>query len=97
MNAKKELIDHVGDREVKYVRVVREVSYDNKVTIEGTLDDVLPRLDFEYDNGFGIQELTGTMWYSDGTWSERGEYDGSEWWAHRECPPLFTNGGTCYE
>lgn len=88
MNAKKELLGHIGDREVKYVRVIREISYDEKVTIEGVLDDVLPRLDFEYDNGYGGQELEGTIWYSDGTWSDRGEYDGCEWWAYRECPPL---------
>ncbi len=88
MNAKKELLDHIGDREVKYVRVIREHSYTNKETIEGALDEVLPRLDFEYDNGYGGQELEGTIWYSDGTWSDRGEYDGSEWWEHRECPSL---------
>ena len=91
MNAKKELIDHIGDREVKYVRVILEHSYDNKETIEGTLDEVLPRLDFEYDSGWGSQELEGTIWYSDETWSDRGEYDGSEWWEHRKCPPLNIN------
>ena len=84
MNAKEELLKHIGDREVKYVRVYRG---NNKV-IEGTLDEVLPSLDFLYDNGYGSQKLEGTIWYSDGTWSERGEYDGSEWWEHRECPPL---------
>ncbi len=88
MNAKKELLDHIGDREVKYVRVILEHSYDNKQTIEGTLDEVLPKLDFDYDNGYGGQYLEGTIWYSDGTWSDRGEYDGSEWWEHRECPSL---------
>lgn len=88
MNAKKELIDHIQARVVKYVRVVREISYDNKETIEGALADVLPKLDFEYDNGFGSQELEGTVWYADGTWSDRREYDGSEWWEHHVCPPL---------
>lgn len=91
MNAKKELIDHIGDRDVKYVRVIREISYDDKVTIEGTLDEVLPRLDFDYDSGYGGQELEGTIWYADGTWSDRGEYDGSEWWEHRECPSLLND------
>lgn len=88
MNAKEELLKHIEGREVKYVRVIREMTYDEKETIEGTLDEVLPRLDFEYDNGYGRQELEGTVWYSDGTWSERGEYDGSEWWEHHESPSL---------
>jgi len=88
MNAKEELLKHIGDREVKYVRIIFDHSFRNREPIEGTLDEVLPRLDVKYDNGYGSQKLEGTIWYSDGTWSERGEYDGSEWWEHRECPPL---------
>jgi hypothetical protein len=45
-------------------------------------------LDREYDSGFGSQMLHGTVWLSDGSWLERGEYDGSEWWAHRKCPAM---------
>ena len=89
MNARKEILRHIGDREVKHIRVIHIVSYDESVTIEGSLEDVLPRLDFNYDDGYGMQRLEeGTIWYSDGTWSDRGEYDGSEWWVHRKCPPL---------
>lgn len=50
--------------------------------------DFLNRLDFEYDNSFGMQELHGTVWLPDGTWLDRGEYDGSEWWAYRVCPEI---------
>lgn len=39
-----------------------------------------------YDNGYGGQELFGTIVFKDGTWLERGEYDGSEWWEHRKLP-----------
>lgn len=88
MNAKEELLKHIGDREVKYVRVIRDNCRKTMVVLEGTLDEVLPKLDFEYDNGYGLQRLEGTIWYCDGTWSERGEYDGAEWWEHRECSPL---------
>ena len=88
MNAKEELINHIGDRDVKYVRVIHENCDNDEVTIEGTLDGVLPHLDFDYDSGYGTQELEGTIWYADGTWSERREYDGYEWWEYRECPPL---------
>lgn len=47
-----------------------------------------------YDNGYGGQELFGTIVLKDGTWLERGEYDGSEWWEHRKLPTeesLFGN------
>lgn len=39
-----------------------------------------------YNNGYGGQELFGTIVFKDNTWLERGEYDGSEWWERRELP-----------
>jgi len=93
-NAKDELLDHIKYREVgvKYVRITygRERAYDEtgKGVIEGTLDAILPKLDFKYDDGFGSQYIFGTIWYTDGTWSDRDEHDGSEWWAYRKCPSL---------
>jgi hypothetical protein len=42
--------------------------------------NLLSFLDREYDDGYGGQELHGYIWYADGTWSDRSEYDGSEWW-----------------
>ena len=94
MNAKNELLRHIKDREVIYVQI-REISYRafplSQVSIEGSLDEVLPLMDFEYDAGYGSQELFGTIWYSDGTWSDREEYDGSEHWVYRKCPPLPKN------
>ena len=97
MNAKEELLGHIENREVKYVCVNRKISYNSKETFEGTLDEVLPKLDFEYHNGYGSQELAGIVWYSDGTWSDRGEYDGSEWWEYRKCPPLPTTTDKSFE
>jgi len=89
MNAKEELIEHIGDREVKYVHITVGDEWDgSQRTIAGTLADVLPQLDFEYENDYGVQELFGNIWYMDGTWSERGEYDGSEWWEHKLCPDI---------
>lgn len=85
INAKKELLSHIKDREVEFVSIA--YYNDDIIEIKGTLDEVLPKLDFEYDAGFGIQQLNGYIWYTDGTWSDRGEYDGSEWWQHQVCPP----------
>ena len=51
-------------------------------------NDFLSKLDFMYDSGYGGQELFGNIWYIDGTWSERGKYDGSEWWNYQKCPDI---------
>lgn len=48
----------------------------------------LNQLDFEYDAGYGCQELYGTVLFTDGGWLERGEYDGSEWWEYKHAPRL---------
>lgn len=42
--------------------------------------------EINYDNGYGIQELFGTIVFKDGTWLDRGEYDGSEWWQSHKLP-----------
>jgi hypothetical protein len=52
------------------------------------LKNFLNQLDLEYDAGYGGQELFGTVWLKDGTWLERGEYDGAEWWEHKVCPEI---------
>ena len=38
--------------------------------------------DVDYDDGFGGQEVATDLKviFTDGTYMERGEYDGSEWW-----------------
>jgi hypothetical protein len=52
------------------------------------LQSFLSALDFNYDCGYGGQKLFGIVWLNDGTWLERGEYDGSEWWEHRVRPEI---------
>ena len=91
MNAKEELIKHVACKEVAFVSIVFVKYNTNDITndlimIKGELEEVLQLLDFDYDNGYGGQELFGYIWYTDGTWSERGEYDGSEWWEYKKSP-----------
>jgi|TARA_B110000967_G_scaffold206793_1_gene254391 hypothetical protein len=46
-------------------------------------------INFEYDDGFGGQELFGTVYCTDGVWFTRGEYDGSEWW-EQHCYPTMS-------
>ena len=55
----------------------------------GEYEEFLHRLDFEYDNGYGGQQVYGTVWLKEeNTWLERGEYDGSEWWEYKKCPQV---------
>ena len=45
-------------------------------------------LDFEYDNGYGYQEIDGIVLFSDNSWLERWEYDGSEGWEYKKAPTI---------
>jgi hypothetical protein len=58
---------------------------------EDEYEEFIDSLDFDYDSGYGGQELFGTIWMQDGTWFTRGEYDGSEWWQHHSCPEIPEN------
>jgi len=46
------------------------------------------QLNFRYNNGYGTQELYGTVWLTYGVWLSRWEYDGSEGWQVNRCPAI---------
>lgn len=48
----------------------------------------LDGLRFNYDDGFGSQHLFGVVWFKDGSWLERYEYDGSEGWVLKRTPDV---------
>lgn len=48
----------------------------------------LEGLRFNYDDGFGSQHLFGVVWFKDGSWLERYEYDGSEGWVLKRTPDV---------
>ena len=52
------------------------------------LEEFLNSLDFEYNNGYGSQELYGTVWFTNGIWMDRYEYDGSEHWNIHKYPAI---------
>ena len=97
MNAKKEFLRFTANHEVlcatihfdKYLmdeeitRINLPVNY-----TELGYQEFLSKLDRNYDSGYGGQELFGTIWFKDGTWADRGEYDGSEWWQHHIIPEI---------
>ena len=97
-NAKTEFLEHTNGADILCSKITTGRDYyddcDRCCLVlqpgysETDLEQFLQSLDFEYDSGYGGQELFGHIWYKDGTWSERGEYDGAEWWEHKVCPPV---------
>ena len=75
--------DDYGDDEIIERTFILTTGYNQE-----DWNQFLSKLDFMYDSGYGGQEVFGTIWYVDGTWSERDEYDGSEWYVHRFCPQI---------
>lgn len=95
MNAKEEFIKHIGSRSVLCAQIQSGDDYSVVYNLTTGFDEedwnkFLSDIDFEYDCGYGGQNLFGTIWYADGTWSDRGEYDGSEWWNYNQCPNIPT-------
>jgi len=49
----------------------------------------LDTLDFEYENQYGSQTISGTIWLNDSTWLERRcEETGLEYWEHIKKPEI---------
>lgn len=97
VNIKDELLEHTnGIENVKAVQLKLEQRTVHLRSVqlfhlpEGysvyQLQSFLNDIDREYDAGYGHQELFGFIWWKDGTWSSRYEYDGREWWVHHEVP-----------
>jgi hypothetical protein len=95
MNARKELQDFFTNPELELKCALIQFSWqDNEGIVlplnftEQDLQKFFQELDVIYDNGYGCQELYGTVWLTNGTWLSRGEYDGREWWQHNELPEI---------
>lgn len=102
INAKRELLNNIP----RFVKIkcaaIYEDDYDQTTVrfklklghSQEELESFLSCLDYNYDNGYGGQHLFGYIWLDDGTWLERGEYDGSEWWEHKlinDIPEFLNN------
>lgn len=98
-NAKEEFLYHVEhiESDILAADIYKDYNYGEKADTIAQLtvgfsqedyDNFLTKLDFTYDSGFGGQHLFGTIWYEDGTWSSRGEYDGSEWRKYNFVPDI---------
>lgn len=69
----------LGDSDEKRISLTTGFTSDEYV-------EFLEAINRDYDSGYGGQNLYGFIWYKNGTWSSRGEYDGSEWWEFNKCP-----------
>lgn len=94
-NAKDELLEKVNVKDIKCAKirlVTGSVEMSVILKVGGDVGKFLEKLDFKYDDGFGGQELFGTVWLNDNeSWLERGEYDGSEWWVLKQLPKIPKN------
>ena len=74
-------------KDCEILKVIRLYKDDNEVGSNG-YEEFMKALDFKYESSHGGQQLYGTIWFSDGTWATRGEYDGSEWWERHRRPNI---------
>jgi hypothetical protein len=101
MNARKELEEILNKlKEKQNVLVCADISYEGdwgesieriRLTHPHTKEEAetfFKALDFNYNNGYGTQELYGTVWLTYGVWLSRWEYDGSEGWQVNNCPHI---------
>lgn len=95
INAKQELLKIVNANNITILKI--DIKYygdvDNKGKTITKHITSLDELDFDYDAGYGVQELYGTVYCKDSNnnpaWLTREEYDGSEWWKINTIPEFY--------
>lgn len=98
-NAKEELLSSVNKLDDIVCAKIQYESYDSDeiakdliLKVGHTKEEMqsfLNELDFEYDSGYGPQELYGIVWLKDNeAWLERDGSEDQEWWARKERPTI---------
>lgn len=95
-NAKQEFLQTIEGKTVLCADLYHEYDWNEerkRITLKrdytpAELESFLKELDFKYNDGYGSQKLFGTIWFTDQTWADRHEYDGSEWWVVRNRPNI---------
>ena len=101
INARQEFLYAIGKRLVKCAHIIHKndgidantepILTESILKVGYTNEDYqifLDSLNYEYEDGWGTQELYGNVWLTDNTWYSRGECDGSEWWEYHKCPDV---------
>lgn len=103
MNLLKETLEKLKEKgktpeDVYFIQIYSDILKENTFF---WWEDFIKLANMEYDNGYGSAEINQTLkivgkdW-----WLERGEYDGSEWWAFYAVPirpAIFTAVSTLAE
>lgn len=90
MNLKAETLDALEEvnkaiEDIDYCHIYISPWYkDTEVLCQEDFD--INKLDIRYDSGYGTQEIFGFIVFKDGTWLNRREYDGREWWEYFSKP-----------
>ena len=86
------LLDETLENLDEHGKTKHDVLFVQTKNATGSWEDFEKIASFEYDCGFGGQEVESSLvivghdW-----WIERGEYDGSEWWEFKTSPIKNTN------
>ena len=89
MNAKQEFLQEIKEKTL----ICARISFEDNIYIlknnysKKDFNDFCDKIDFEYDAGYGGQNLFGVILFKD-SYSDRGEYDGSEWWSNHKKPKI---------
>ena len=73
----------------KYDKTWEDVSWIGSYDFYVSITDFIESAEnTNYDNGYGSQEVARDLiiYFKDGSWLSRAEYDGSEWWKYNTCP-----------
>lgn len=95
INAKQELLKIVNTNNLTILKIdikyYGNISNNHKTNTKFITS--LDALDFDYDAGYGVQELYGIVYCKDSNnnpvWLTREDYDGSEWWKINTIPEFY--------
>lgn len=94
-NAKDEFLEEIKDKKLICANISKNRYDDDDCPVhilkenytKEDFDKFLSDINFEYSSGYGGQELFGLILFED-SYSNRGEYDGSEWWDNHKMPTV---------
>lgn len=95
INAKEELLEALqrsgkSIEDIEFAGIRHNCNINDFSCVTESTDLLLKSLDFLYDNDYGVQYIYGYILFRDGSWLERREYDGAEWWKFM-IPPTKEN------
>ena len=89
------LLEETKRRMAEYSKTVDDIIYIGTPALNRacTWEQFEKIADCDYYSGFGIAVIHEdlTIIFKDGTWFERAEYDGSEWWEYKRAPNIPQN------